>query len=237
MKPRPLLALFEHRDSVATITLNRPVKRNALNRAMRSELHKAIALANDFPVTLLKANGSAFCAGIDIKEGYDVREASAEFLELIEAIYNNRSIFIALISGSALGGGMTLTNACDLAFATPDASFGMPEIQSGLYPGLVGPSSQLLIHKKHAAWMALTGEHISAEDAQKMGIINRALSPEHLYKEAQTIAKKLVSYSRETLQETKKALNSYPVDEDTRRRGAEMGARINEQLLEKRTIT
>ena len=198
---------------------------------MRQQLQEAIEQAGDHPVTLLTATGSVFCAGLDLKEPGDPKAASTEFLDLVESIYRSKSIFIAVLQGAALGGGMTLTNACDLAVATPNTSFSMPEIKAGIYPGLVGPSTQLIIPKKVAAWMALTGDHLPVEEALNLGIINQIFDPECILEEAQSLATRISEYSSVALKESKKALNEFPVNENTRRKGAEMGTTINEYLF------
>ena len=134
------IVLFEPREGYAWIRINRPEKRNAMNREARDGLRAAMARARDgFPVVAITGVDTTFCGGIDLKEVQAEAErgeqtALADWRDLNAEIREHPSIFIAAVNGLALGGGVTLTGVCDLAVAAEEARFGMPEVGFGMYP-------------------------------------------------------------------------------------------------------
>jgi enoyl-CoA hydratase/carnithine racemase len=199
----PLVLLERPADDVARIALNRPARRNAMNRAARGALLAALdACRGTAKVVVLTGNGPAFCAGVDLKEA----RADGQ-----EAIRRHPAIVVAAVNGFALGGGLTLINSSDLAVAAEDAEIGMPEVGFGLYPGLAGPSTQLRLGPKRAAWMVLTGERITGRTAEEWGLVNRAVPREALQEEALAVATRLAQYDAVTLTWCKKALWEVPM--------------------------
>lgn len=212
--------LVEHLDdSLARITLNRPDKRNAMNRAARRALVEALdACRQGTKVIILTGKGPAFCAGIDLTEEHlSLDESSPDPLvrrstwrSVQEEIRHHPAIVVAAVNGFALGGGLTLINTADLAVAAETAQIGMPEASFGLYPGLAGPSTQLRVSQKRAAWLVLTAERIDGRTAESWGLVNRAVPLDQLDEAALDLARRLCRYDGVTLQWCKKALWEVP---------------------------
>lgn len=219
--------LFLEHSSYCEIQLNRPDKHNALNRAMRAEFRSALTRAKNYPVTLLSSSSNTFCAGMDLTEVKNTPELGEDFWQLLEAIYAHNSVFIAKVNGKALGGGLSLINACDLAIASESAEFGMPEIAYGIYPAIVGPSTQLMLNKKQVAWMVLTGQPIDANTAQDWGLVNQVVEQDSLDQCCEAIATHIAKHPAKALAAAKTMLNTVPVDADMRRMATEAGLAIN----------
>jgi enoyl-CoA hydratase/carnithine racemase len=213
----PLVLLEWPADGVARIVLNRPAKRNAMNRAARGALLAALDVCRGSArVVVLTGNGPAFCSGVDLKEvratpGQNALDGEHPWISVQEAIRRHPAIVVAAVNGFALGGGLTLINSSDLAVAAEDAEIGMPEVGFGLYPGLAGPSTQLRLGPKRAAWMVLTGERITGRTAEEWGLVNRAVPREVLQDEALAVATRLAQYDAVTLTWCKKALWEVPM--------------------------
>ena len=218
----------------STLTLNRPDKRNALNAELRDEIVKAIAeLEKEHHVIILTGNGPGFCAGLDLSEKPDV-EALEGMWAVASAIYKSEAVFIAAVNGSARGGGLTIVNACDLAIASERASFGMPEAGFGVYPSVVGPTTQLAINKKPAAWMVLTAMGIDAQAALQADIVNQVVSADKLMSEAEKLAAHLSGLDKIALTASKKALNTYPYTDAIRDEAVHFGTTTNVEIQRKR---
>jgi enoyl-CoA hydratase/carnithine racemase len=215
--------LVEHvEEGVSTITLNRPEKRNAMNQAARTGLIEALDECRESrsKVIVLTGNGPAFCAGIDLKEaaarefdGWEPvtpLERRTTWRSVQEEIKSHPAVVIAAVNGFALGGGVTLINAADLAIAADEAKIGMPEIGFGTYPNLAGPSTQLRVSQKRAAWMVLTADRIDGATAARWGIVNRSVPLADLMDEAIELAKRVAVYNAVALAWSKQALWEIP---------------------------
>jgi enoyl-CoA hydratase/carnithine racemase len=214
----PLMLVERPADGVARITFNRPRQRNAMSSAARSALLDALEECRGTArVIVLTGAGPAFCAGIDLKEAQaeeqrrDALGGRAPWIAVQEAIRRHPAIVISAVNGFALGGGVTLINASDLALAAADAQIGMPEIGFGLYPGLAGPSTQLRLGQKRAAWLVLTGERISGSTAAEWGLVNLASRPDELQADAIALATRIAAYDPVTLSWCKRALWEVPM--------------------------
>jgi enoyl-CoA hydratase/carnithine racemase len=213
----PLVLVERPSDGVALLRFNRPEKRNAMSRQARRELLTALdELKGDARVIVITGNGPAFCAGVDLTEASeDPRRNGADgeypWIAVQEAIKAHPAIIIAAVNGFALGGGVTLINSSDLALAATTAQIGMPEIGFGLYPGLAGPSTQMRILRKHAAWMVLTGRRISGSDAAAWGLVNVAVELDELLPEALELAAHVAAFDATTLEWCKRALWEVPM--------------------------
>jgi crotonobetainyl-CoA hydratase len=202
-------ALYEKKGRIAFVTINRPQVMNAVNYAANAELYDIwtdfMADPEVWSAILTGAGDKAFCAGSDIKAMASLteeqramtnskREASDSRFQ--EGGMVHREIWkpiIAAVNGYCLGGGLEIAMACDMAIASHTASFGMPEIRNiGGYPGS-GGVHRLPRHipPKLAMQMLLTGEHITAEDALRMGLINKVVAPAQLMQEAIGMADKV----------------------------------------------
>jgi enoyl-CoA hydratase/carnithine racemase len=215
-----LVLLDDLGDGVARITLNRPAKRNAMSLAARAALVEALdQCSGRSKVIVLTGAGPAFCAGVDLTEPHSSvvpADASAAerrytWLAVQDQIWHHPAIVIAAVNGFALGGGVTLINASDLALAADDAQIGMPEIGLGLYPGLAGPSTQLRLPAKRAAWMVLTAERISGRTAADWGLVNRSVPGTELAAEAVALARMIAGHDAVTLEWCKRALHEVPM--------------------------
>ncbi|GAA4223945.1 hypothetical protein GCM10022254_02320 [Actinomadura meridiana] len=205
---------------VARITLNRPEKRNAMSRAARAALIEVLdRCEGQAKVIVLTGAGPAFCAGVDLKEAgeeeidTDRRGAGrrTSWLAVQERIRQHSAIIIAAVNGFALGGGLTLINSSDLAIAADDAPIGMPEVGFGLYPGLAGPSTQLRLGAKRAAWMVLTADRITGATAAEWGLVNLAVPADELQDAALDLARRVGRHNGVTLGWAKRALHEIPM--------------------------
>jgi len=203
--------------AVSLITLNRPKALNALSSPLMLELSKALEDADtDDTVRAIVLTGSdkAFAAGADIKEMKDKQYSDVyknQFLEDWTKITKIRKPIIAAVSGYALGGGCELAMMCDIILASPTAKFGQPEINLGVIPGAGG--SQRLAHlvgKSRAMEMVLTGRNLSAQDAERWGMISRVVGEGEgeVVKEAMSMAKEISNKSQIATQAAKEIVNA-----------------------------
>jgi enoyl-CoA hydratase len=187
--------IYSEEAGVATITLNRPEARNALNNAMCAELHAACrAAAADASVKLvfIRANGPVFCAGADLKErqGMDEDQVRARRLKAFAAYDAIESLpmpVIAIVAAPAVGSGCEIAAACDFIIATPEASFRTPE---ALW-GTVGATQRLprVLGKRLAKDMMFTGRKLSADEAERHGLVARIVPAAGMDKTLADIAK------------------------------------------------
>ncbi len=212
------LVLLEKKDNYGIITLNRPEKRNAMNRAIQAELRAAIEDAReDCRVLIVTGNGPAFCSGVDLSEAQHLRESGAPpqrmyahgsitWVETNEAIRKHPAVFIAAVNGYALGGGLTLVNNCDLAIASERAEFGMPEVGFGTFPAYAGPTTVRRVPPKQAAYMLFTAQRIDAQTAATWNIVNKVVPHDRLLEEAEALADHIAQFDPILLDYSKKAL-------------------------------
>jgi enoyl-CoA hydratase len=195
--------LLETSNGIATLTVNRPDKLNALNHETLTELARAFdALEADPALRLVVVTGSgekAFVAGADIKElavqtPVAGREHARKGQALFDRIERLGKPVIAAVNGFALGGGCELAMACTVRLAADTAKFGQPEINLGLLPGYAG-SQRLprLVGRGRALELLLTGAQITAEEAWRIGLVNRVVPAAQLGAEARTLARTLAS--------------------------------------------
>ena len=192
--------------NIATITINRPEKLNALNKVTIQELHHAFLTLEshrDIRAIILKGSGDkAFVAGADIAEfaEFSVEEGiqlSAQGQEtLFNFVENLRVPVIAAINGFALGGGLELAMACHIRVASENAKMGLPEVSLGVIPGYGGTQRlPQLIGKGRALEMILTAGMISAEEAHRVGLVNHVVKQENLLSVCNEIAQKMIKNS------------------------------------------
>jgi enoyl-CoA hydratase len=195
--------LFEVSEQIARITFNRPNVLNALNRKTMDELGdclKKVRADDAIRVLILTGAGEkAFIAGADINElsqqtPVNGREFTLYGQEIIHRLETLGKPAIAAINGFALGGGCELALACTLRIASRNAKLGQPEVKLGIIPGY-GGSQRLprLCGKGVAHELILTGEMISAEEALRIGLVNRVVEPGELLATAEAIAKKIIA--------------------------------------------
>ena len=196
---------WEEIGHVAVVTLNRPEALNAMNRAIRDELIDAtFRVKNDdnLRVMVLTGTGRAFCAGADLKER---AKGESDQSSGPASVINSSPSFttldigkpiIAAINGYALGGGLEMSLACDIRIASNNATFGLPEIVRGFFPGGGGPLKlPRLIPRAMAMEMLLTGDPIDANTALQWGLISRVVEPDELLPTAMQLANRIASHA------------------------------------------
>jgi enoyl-CoA hydratase len=210
--------LFEKADGIAKVSLNRPDSLNALNSDVYNELYdvfEAIEHDDDVRVVVLTGSGEkAFAAGSDVVEmqamnTLDIQKFVATIRKASDRIYTLTKPTIAAIHGYALGGGCELSMCCDLRICSEKARFGQPEINLGLIPGACGTQRlPRLIGVAKAKEMIFLGDMIKADEALRLGLVNKVVPPESLMAEAMEWAKKLAGKSGPILAMAKMAINT-----------------------------
>lgn len=204
--------LYAVRDDVATVTLNRPGSRNALNRAMCEDLLAACAAAraDDVRLVLVRASGPVFCAGADLKErqGLSADEVRARRLRAFaayDALEQLPMPAIAVVHGPAVGSGCEIAAACDFVIATPQASFATPE---ALW-GTVGATQRLprVLGKRLAKDLMFTGRKLTADEAKVAGLVTRVVAPEQLEEVIAEIAATIAKAPPEGLRAAKSCID------------------------------
>lgn len=209
----------ESGNGIATITINRPAKLNALNKQTIQELHEAFkALDEDTAVRAIILTGSgekAFVAGADISEfaHFSVQEGAqlaAQGQELLfDFVQNLRTPVIAAVNGFALGGGLELAMSCHFRVASDNAKMGLPEVSLGVIPGYGGTQRlPQLVGKGRAMEMIMTAGMVSAEDAKNWGLVNHVVPQTELLDFCNGIAQKILRNSPTAISQAIKAVNA-----------------------------
>jgi enoyl-CoA hydratase len=208
--------IYEKRDGIAYITFNRPKVLNALNRKTIEELRDALIDARDDSavrvVILTGAGEKSFVAGADISElatrtPVDGKEFSLFGQSVFRLLETMGKPSICAINGFALGGGCEMALACSIRIASKTAKLGQPEVKLGIIPGY-GGSQRLarLCGKGVAHELCLTGEMITAEEAQRIGLVNRIYEPAELLPAAEAMAKKIIANAPVAVKYTMEAI-------------------------------
>lgn len=210
--------LLEVDAAVAVVTVNRPKALNALNPATLTELGRCmseLAAAGTTRCAIVTGSGErAFVAGADIAAMEKMSAAQGRAMALHgQAVMRQLELLpfpvIAAVNGFALGGGMELAMACDLIIAAASAKFGQPEINLGIIPGFGG--TQRLARRVGtgtARWLVYSGEMISAEEARRLGLVERVVEPADLLGEARKLATQLAAKAPLALKQAKAAINA-----------------------------
>nr|AEO27401.1 methacrylate hydratase [Pseudomonas sp. 19-rlim] len=206
--------LLEIQDRVGLITLNRPKALNALNSQLITELNQVLdRLETDPGIGCIVITGSskAFAAGADIKEMADLTFPQIyldDFFASADRIANRRKPIIAAVAGYALGGGCELALMCDFIYAADNARFGLPEITLGVLPAIGG--TQRLTHalgKSKAMELCLTGRQLTAEEAERAGLVARVLPLDQLLEETLKVAQGIAGKSLTATLMVKESIN------------------------------
>jgi enoyl-CoA hydratase len=188
--------------AVLTVTINRPESLNALNTAFFDELDGLLmneAIQKEVKVVILTGVGKAFVAGADISEMVnkspdEASDFSRRGQRTFQSIVNHPVPVIAAINGFALGGGLELAMACDFRIAATTAKFGQPEVNLGLIPGYAATQRlSRLVGMGTALFMLMTGEMINAEEALRMGLVQKLTEPDKLMEETLRLANVIAS--------------------------------------------
>ncbi len=208
----------ESDGGVATLTLNRPAQRNALNRRMRAELSYFLnEIAPSFKVVVVSGAGEVFCAGMDLKEPIGRGEGEDQW-GFFQQLFNSSTIFIGALNGPVVGAGLTFLAAFDLAIADPKTVFSLPQVKVGIFGGVAATMLHLYVPKKVIAEMSLTGIPLSAERAKEVGMINAISEPGACVQDAKTLAAHIAQFDRNVLHVGKHVIQNLPVDHDQRDR-------------------
>lgn len=208
--------IYEKRDHLAYVTLNRPKALNAYNIRMRDELYEVLGAIRDdteVRVVILKGAGEkAFCAGADLTEFLSapppVLARTARFERDIWKRFTEMPIpFIAAMHGYVLGSGIEMSLCCDVRLCSEDAQFGLPEVALGIIPAAGG--SQTLprtVGRSHALDMLLSGRWLKADEAHRMKLVNRVLPRQQLLIEAEKLAETIAQFDPAAVMAAKQAV-------------------------------
>ena len=209
--------LVESRDSIATVTINRPDKLNALNDLVVGELLQAAQVlradAGVRGVILTGSGAKAFVAGADIgdlaKQGVlDGRERAVSGQRMLRAFEEMGKPVLAAVNGFALGGGCELAMACHIRIASENAKFGQPEVALGITPGYGGTQRlPRIVGKGNALYLLLTGEHLNAQEALRIGLVSKVVPADALMAEATKLMQTIVAKGPAALALTIEAVN------------------------------
>jgi len=208
---------YDKEDRIAWITLNRPEALNALNSGLWREIHQCLDTAEkdeDVRVIVITGTGRAFSAGDDIKEVSTLRTSSevrnfftnyaaptiAKIIQLSKPI-------IACVNGLAFGGGCELAILCDSVIASEDALFAIPEARVGAYPPIACAIGVYFTGKLNLSMLALTGEPITANEAHRIGLVNKVVSSDKLRDVTKELAEKIMLSAPSSIRAIKNALN------------------------------
>jgi methylglutaconyl-CoA hydratase len=220
-------------QSIATITLNRPDKRNAISYELIDDLIAALkqAAASPAQIVILTGAGKAFCSGMDLDNLKQLTgrtheqnlQDSETMASLFRTLYDCPKPTIAAVNGAAIAGGTGLATLCDFTLAVPEAKFGYTEVRIGFVPGIVSSYLIANVGEKRARDLLLTGRLFDAEEAHKLGLVNEVVAPEQLMPRALQLAASLMENSPASLRTTKALLSSYTKEQLDRRLKSAIG--------------
>ncbi len=197
-------------DGIGELVFDRPPL-NVLNIAMMMEINQALknfAVDPTLKVVVLTGSGKAFSAGVDVSEHTEdkVNEMITVFHEIFNNLYKISAPTLALVNGSALGGGCEVAIFCDLVFASDKAKFGQPEIKVGVLPPIAAIMFPRLIDRKKALELILTGDVITAQEAMELGLVNQVFPAEEFEEKKKELIHKFTSLSGAVLKITKRSM-------------------------------
>ena len=206
-------------SGIATITLNRPEKRNAISFELIDDLLRGLkeVETSDTLVLILTGAGKAFSSGMDLDNLKQLIGRTPEqnlkdsetMVRLFRSLYEFPKVTIAAVNGAAIAGGTGLALLCDFTLAVPEAKFGYTEVRIGFVPAIVSTFLLRQVGEKQARDLLLTGRIIAAEEAARMGLVNEVVAPENLMSRALQLAALLMENSPASLRATKKLLNDH----------------------------
>jgi methylglutaconyl-CoA hydratase len=211
---------------IATITLNRPEKRNAISPEMIAEILVAFdeVESSASRVLIITGAGKVFCSGMDLEalkalakqSPTEQREDADRLTKLFRRIWSFPKPTIAAVNGHAIAGGCGLATLCDFTLAVPEAKFGYPEVRIGFLPAVVSIFLIRQIGDKQARNLLLTGNTIDANEAHRLGLVTQIVAGEELNNSALALAATLIASSPTSLRVTKKLLCDFAAPEINR---------------------
>jgi methylglutaconyl-CoA hydratase len=225
-------------SGVATITLNRPDKRNAISFELIDDLLRALeeVETSEAIVLILTGAGKAFCSGMDLenlntligRSPVQNLKDTETMVRLFRSLYEFPKVTIAAVNGAAIAGGTGLALLCDFTLAVPEAKFGYTEVRIGFVPAIVSTFLLRQVSEKQARDLLLTGRIFGAEEAARMGLISKIVAPENLIARSRELAALLIENSPASLRATKKLLTDHG--------RAELDAQIDDAVRENAAI-
>ena len=204
---------------VATVTLNRPEKRNAISYELIEEIHHALhdVQKSSAHIMILTGAGAAFCSGMDLDNLREITKHTEEenladsgrMAHMFRALYDFPKVTIAAVNGAAIAGGCGLATLCDFTLASSAAKFGYTEVRIGFVPAIVSTFLLRQVGEKRARDLLLTGRIIDADEAFRIGLVNEVVAPEYLLARAQELAETLAANSPASLLATKRLLRTF----------------------------
>jgi methylglutaconyl-CoA hydratase len=230
---------FERDGQVATLTLNRPEKRNAISTPMIEDLVAALGTAEadkSVRVVILTGAGKAFCSGMDLETLQALAKQTAEqnladsrrMAKMFHLVYSFPKPLITAVNGAAIAGGCGLATLSDFTLAVPEAKFGYTEVRIGFIPALVSVMLRRQVGEKRARDLLLSGRIIDAAEAFRLGLVTEITPPDGLMNRAREVANTLLEASPTSLALTKRLLLRY--DEEQLRRELELATQENAQI-------
>jgi len=208
--------LLESDAHIATITLNRPDKRNSITTQMIAELQSALDAieTTHTRVVILTGAGSAFCAGMDLallqaiaaQSPSENQEDSRRMAKMFRRVWSYSKPMIAAVNGHALAGGCGLATLCDFTLAVPEAKFGYTEVKIGFLPAIVSVFLTRQIGEKRTRDLLLTGRLVEASEAKELGMINEIVPREQLMARARELSEVLIAASPSSVTRAKRLL-------------------------------
>jgi methylglutaconyl-CoA hydratase len=206
-------------DAVATITLNRPEKRNAISFELIDDLLGALdeVAKSDAIVLIVTGAGKAFCSGLDLENLKALLGRTAEqnlkdsqtMVRLFRSVYEFPKVTIAAVNGAAIAGGTGVALLCDFTLAVPEAKFGYTEVRIGFVPAIVSTFLLRQVGEKRARDLLLTGRIFGADEAAAMGLITEVVPAADLISRARALASLLIENSPASLRATKQLLTDH----------------------------
>jgi methylglutaconyl-CoA hydratase len=206
-------------SGIATITLNRPEKRNAISFELIDDLLRALneVEKSDAIVVILTGTSKAFCSGMDLENLKALLGRTPEqnlqdsetMVRLFRSLYEFPKVTIAAVNGPAIAGGTGLALLCDFTLAVPEAKFGYTEVRIGFVPAIVSTFLLRQTGEKYARDLLLTGRLFDAQEAARMGLVKEVVPAENLISRARELAAQLMQNSPASLRATKKLLNDH----------------------------
>ena len=204
---------------VATITLNRPDKRNAISFELINDLLRALdeVAKSDAIVLILTGAGKAFCSGMDLDNLKALLGRTPEqnlhdsetMVRLFRTLYEFPKVTIAAVNGAAIAGGTGLALLCDFTLAVPEAKFGYTEVRIGFVPAIVSTFLLRQVGEKQARDLLLTGRIFAADEAARLGLVNEIVPGDNLMARARELASLLMENSASSLRATKQLLTDH----------------------------
>jgi methylglutaconyl-CoA hydratase len=204
---------------VATVTLNRPEKRNAISFDLIEDLLRALdeVAKSEAIVLILTGAGKAFCSGMDLENLKTLLGRTPEqnlqdsqtMVQLFRSLYEFPKVTIAAVNGAAIAGGTGLALLCDFTLAVPEAKFGYTEVRIGFVPAIVSTFLLRQVGEKQARDLLLTGRLFGTDEAARMGLISEIVHADNLMTRARELAAQLMENSPASLRATKKLLTDH----------------------------